>query len=79
MQFNFEKNLEHQSQAVKAVVGVFDGVELKKPTGIEKEYINPVFNKDANFRYVNNIGSIQEQNNIERKVKDKSNIIDIIL
>ena len=79
IQFNFEKNLEHQSQAVKAVVGVFDGVELKKPTEIEKEYINPVFNKDANFRYVNNIGSIQEQNNIERKVKGKSNIIDVMM
>jgi len=79
MQFNFEKNLEHQSQAVKAVVGVFDGVEIIKPTGIEKEYINPVFDKDANFKYVNNIGSIQERNNIERKVRGRSNIIDIMM
>ena len=79
MQFNFEKNLEHQSQAVKAVIGVFDGVELIKPTGLEKEYINPVFDKDANFKYVQNIGSIQEQNNIERKVKGRSNIIDVMM
>ncbi len=79
MKFNFEKNLEHQTQAVKAVVGVFDGVEIIKPTGTEKEHINPVFDKDANFKYVNNIGSIQEQNNIERNVKGKSNIIDIMM
>jgi len=79
MKFNFEKNLTHQDQAVKSVVGVFDGVELSKPSAVEKEYINPIFNKDANFRYVNNIGSIQEQNNIERKVKGKSNIIDVMM
>ena len=79
MKFNFEKNLEHQTEAVKAVVGVFDGVEIKKPTGIEKEYINPFCDKDANYKYVNNIGSIQEQNNIERNVKGKSNIIDVMM
>ena len=79
MQFNFEKNLEHQTQAVKAVVGVFEGVEIKKPEGIEKEYINPFFDKDANFKYVNNICSIQEQNNIERNVKGRSNIIEVMM
>lgn len=79
IRFNFEKNLEHQTEAVKAVVNVFDGLEIKKAEGVEKEYINPFFDKDANFKYVNNIGSIQEQNNIERNVKGKSNIIDVMM
>ena len=77
--FNFEKNLEHQTKAVKSVVSVFDGVEIIKPTGIKKDYVNPIFNKDTNFRYVQNIGNIQEQNNIERSVKGKSNIIDVMM
>lgn len=79
MKFNFEKNLEHQTQAVKAVVDVFDGVELIKPAGLEKEFINPVFNKEANSRYANNIRSIQERNNIEINVNEKSNIIDVMM
>ena len=77
--FNFEKNLEHQSQAVKSTVGVFDGVEIIKPVGVKKEYTNPSFDKNANFKYVQNIENIQEQNSIERKVKGKSNIIDIAM
>ena len=77
--FNFEKNLEHQSQAVKSVVGVFDNLEIIKPNGIKKEFTNPVFDKDANFRYSQNIGCIQEQNSIERKVKGKSNTIDVMM
>ena len=77
--FNFEKNLEHQSQAIKSTVGVFDCVDIIKPEGTEKEFINPYLDKDTNFKYVNNIGSIQEQNGIERKVNGRSNIIDIMM
>jgi len=77
--FNFEKNLDHQSRAVKSTVGVFDGVEITKPQGIEKELINPTFNKNANFKYVDNIGNFQEQNSIERNPKSKSNILDIMM
>ncbi len=77
--FNFEKNLEHQSQAVKSVVGVFNGVEIVKLQGTNKEFVNPVFNINADFQYVDNIRNLQEQNNIERKVKGKSNIIDIMM
>lgn len=75
--FNFEKNLEHQEQAVKSTVGVFEGVEIKKPEGINRNQINPLLDKDAGYKYVRNIGSIQELNSIERQVKGKSNIIDI--
>ncbi len=77
--FNFEKNLEHQSQAVKSTVGVFNGVEIIKPQVVNKEFINPVFNTNADFKYVHNIGDLQEQNSIERQVKGKSNIIDIMM
>jgi type III restriction enzyme len=77
--FNFEKNLEHQSQAVKSTIGVFNCVEIVKPQGVNREFINPVFNTTADFKYVHNIGDLQEQNSIERKVKGKSNIIDIMM
>jgi len=77
--FNFEKNLEHQSQAVKSAVGVFDSVEITKPQGIEKEFTNPFLIKDTSFKYVGNIGNIQEQNSIERNVKGRSNILDIMM
>ena len=56
--FNFEKNLEHQSQAVNSTVGVFDSVEITKPKGIEKEFTNPFLIKDTSFKYVKNIGGI---------------------
>jgi len=75
--FNFEKNLEHQEQAVKSTVGVFEGIDIVKPTGINRKQVNPFIDKDINFRYVRNIGEIQEQNSIERSAKGKSNIIDI--
>jgi len=77
--FNFEKNLEHQEQAVKSTVGVFDSVKIENPKSIQKECTNPSFDKNTSFKYVQNIGSIQEQNSIERNVKGKSNIIDIMM
>jgi len=77
--FNFEKNLDHQSQAVKSTVGVFDDVEIKEPQGSEKQFSNPIFDTQVNFKYVNNIGGLQEQNSIERNVKGKSNTIDIMM
>lgn len=79
--FNFEKSLEHQSQAVKSAVGVFNNVKIIKPQGIKKEFSNPVFDfdKDVNSMYSQNIGSIQEQNSIKRSVKGKSNIVDIMM
>ncbi len=77
--FNFEKNLEHQVKAVESIIKVFDGVVIKKPQGINKEFINPVFNTRANFNFVNNIGGLQEQNGIERNVKGSTNIIDIMM
>ncbi|TGG86621.1 type III restriction-modification system endonuclease [Geotoga petraea] len=77
--FNFEKNLEHQDQAVKSTIEVFDDLETINSQGINKKFINPFFDKDKNSKYVQNIGVIQEQNGIERRVNGKSNIIDIAM
>jgi type III restriction enzyme len=77
--FNFEKNLEHQDQAVKSTIEVFDDLEIINPQGINKKFINPFFNKERNYKYVQNIGNIQEQNGIEKRVNGKSNIIDIAM
>ncbi|MDQ7009886.1 MAG: type III restriction-modification system endonuclease [Candidatus Gracilibacteria bacterium] len=79
VQFNFEKNLSHQDNAIKAINGVFEGVEIIKPLGIEREFINPSFDTEFNFKYTNNIGSIQEGNNIERSVKGRDKILDIMM
>ncbi len=65
--------------AVRSTVSVFDGVEVIKSQGIQKEFSNPYFDKDFNFKYVQNIGNIQEQNGIERYVKGQSNIIDVMM
>ena len=77
--FNFEKNLEHQCQAVNSTVGVFDSVEITKPHGTEKEFVNPTFNTRANRKYSQNIGELQEENSIKRSVKGQSNILDIMM
>jgi type III restriction enzyme len=77
--FNFEKNLEHQDSAVKSAVGIFDGVEIAKPEGTEKGFVNSVFDTSANYKYVNNIGRTQERNSIERKVRGRSKIIDVMM
>lgn len=77
--FNFEKNLEHQEQAVKSIVAVFDNLEMRKPEGIKKEFANLFFDKNANFKYIQNIGNMQERNSIEKNVKGNSNIIDIMM
>jgi type III restriction enzyme len=34
--FNFEKNLNHQSQAVESTVSVFENIKLVQPTEAEK-------------------------------------------
>ncbi len=80
--FNFEKNLQHQTQAVKSTVGVFDNLEIKEATGTDKQYINPhidIFSHYYIGDYNGNIRKIQEHNEIEINVKGKSNIIDIMM
>ena len=41
--FNFEKNLSHQSQAVKSTVKVFENMPIEQASGVNQNYINPEF------------------------------------
>lgn len=78
--FNFEKNLQHQSQAVKSTVSVFDNLEIEKPKGVDKQFLNPVLKiYDSNNTYPKNILALQKVNSIEGKVNLNSNIIDIMM
>jgi len=55
MQFNFEKNLSHQINAVKAITGIFEGVEIINANNIDKNFVNPSFDTEANFKFINNV------------------------
>ncbi len=78
--FNFEKNLEHQTQAVDNTVAVFQHLEIIKPVGVDKNCINPILNKKQPWgRYYDNILNIQDKNGIEGKPNTQSNILDIMM
>jgi type III restriction enzyme len=78
--FNFEKNLQHQTQAVKSTVKVFDNLDVEKAKGVDKQFLNPILNiYDGNNTYPKNIIELQKVNNIEGKVNLNSNIIDIMM
>lgn len=79
LRFNFEKNLEHQTQAVDSTIGVFNGLDIQIATGPDSKYINPFLDKDKGFKYVENIRNIQIKNGIEENIKKDSNIIDIMM
>ena len=76
--FNFEKNLNHQSQAVESTIAVFENISLVQPTETDKNYINPAFDYLTDRNYPDNIRAIQYRNSVEEKFK-KSNIIDIMM
>jgi type III restriction enzyme len=77
--FNFEKNLIHQTQAVKSTIAVFENLDIKSAVGADKQYINPKFDLDS-YRFANNIYKIQDRNKIDFNLSDKdSNIIDIMM
>jgi len=78
--FNFEKNLQHQTQAVKSTVAVFGNLVVEKAKGVDKQFINPVLNiYDGNNTYPKNIIELQKLNNIEGKANLNSSIIDIMM
>ncbi|MEI6678203.1 MAG: type III restriction-modification system endonuclease [Mariniphaga sp.] len=76
--FNFEKNLNHQSQAVESTTAVFENISLVQPTETDKNYINPAFDYSTDRNYPDNIRAIQYRNSVEEKFK-KGNIIDIMM
>lgn len=89
--FNFEKNLSHQENAVESTLAVFEGLQLHPVAEVDKNYINPLYNKiekQGNVfdnqilpfgRYFDNILNRQKRNSIEEKPIAKSNIIDIMM
>ncbi|MCF6279398.1 MAG: type III restriction-modification system endonuclease [Flavobacteriaceae bacterium] len=89
--FNFEKNLQHQTQAVESAVSVFKDLEIHSVIQTDKQYINPVYNNitrqgkvfDNHYlpfgRFRENIASKQKDNGIEENIKGRSNIIDIMM
>ena len=48
--FNFEKNLEHQQKAVDSTIAVFRDLEIVEPKTLEKQYINPCFDKSRIYQ-----------------------------
>lgn len=76
--FNFEKNLDHQAQAVNNTLRVFEHVNKVLPDGVDKQCINPWIDyKDV--RYWDNlrnlgakVGAIKERDKVR-------NIVDIMM
>lgn len=77
--FNFEKHLPHQDTAVNSTVAVFENVAINRPSGIDKQLINPKFNILSGFDYAKNIIRLNEQNEVGEKPHVESNIIDIMM
>jgi type III restriction enzyme len=77
--FNFEKNLSHQSQAVKSTVKVFENMPIEQASGVNQNYINPEFDFINSMEYIRNIEYIQRNNDITEMSKFNSNILDIMM
>ncbi|UZH56321.1 type III restriction-modification system endonuclease [Salinimicrobium tongyeongense] len=77
--FNFEKNLQHQTQAVESTLAVFNHLEIQKSSGVNKNFINPVFNHKTGMRYSENLRLIQGHNGIKELPSGQSNILDIMM
>jgi type III restriction enzyme len=77
--FNFEKNLNHQTQAVDSTIAVFEHLETIKPIGADKNCLNPILEHKTGFKYIENIIKIQGQNCIGEIRNGQSNIIDIMM
>ena len=77
--FNFEKNLSHQENAVESTLAVFENLQVHPILEVDKNCINPVYNKiekQGNVfdnqslprgQYRKNIESIQIENQITQK------------
>lgn len=78
--FNFEKNLAHQTQAVRNTVGVLEGVPFAQPQGPDRNCINPLFNTEEGFEYIDNLIALQQREGIDPKHRNKrSHVIDIMM
>ncbi len=78
-EFNFEKNLDHQSKAVSATVAIFDGLEIVKAKETDKQFVNPFIDK-AGTDYTRNIRLTRSEYGVQDgRIKHDSNIIDIMM
>ena len=77
--FNFEKNLQHQTQAVTSTISVFEHLNIIKTAGIDKNSVNPLLNYKLGTQYRDNIIRIQRKNSIGDFRNGQSNIIDIMM
>lgn len=77
--FNFEKNLDHQAQAVEATMRVFEHVNKVLPDGTDKQCINPLLDyKD--FQFWRNVKELDKYNSLDGVVHHKrTNIVDIMM
>jgi type III restriction enzyme len=77
--FNFEKNLNHQTNAVNSTVAVFENLDIKETNSVDKQFINTEFDFETGFQYIENIIKIQGNNSIQERPNGRSNIIDIMM
>lgn len=79
MKLKFEKNLDHQSKAVKNTVSVFDELHVQSPKKQGAECINPKVDKNS-YAYERNITALQKAQEIDTRYCDaRSNIIDVMM
>lgn len=77
--FNFEKDLQHQKQAVESTIAVFENLTLVQPAEADKNYINPEFDFLNDWTYSQNLSKVMYANGIQEQIKRNSNIIDIMM
>lgn len=77
--FNFEKNLDHQAQAVEATMRVFEHVNKVLPDGTDKQCINPLLDYQ-DFQFWKNLIQLEASSVKEDVVHHKrTNIVDIMM
>ncbi|AIT10059.1 restriction endonuclease EcoPI subunit R [Candidatus Francisella endociliophora] len=76
--FNFEKDLDHQTNAVNAVLETFSGVSVSDNKDKTIASVsNPIVELGGNLLYTN-LNKIQQKNNIDTSKRNKnSNVFDI--
>lgn len=76
--FNFERDLEHQKEAVESVIKLFDGIGAKELSNKAQANIsNPSIRFGASH-FAQNLQRVQESNGIDKKYfKRGSNLLDI--
>ena len=78
-EFHFEKNLQHQRQAVTNTVKVFDGLEVELQKVADRLYFNPIIKQNWD-KYTANIRQCRTECEIDNGgIRGGSDIIDIMM